>query len=213
MSRPIDVESTKKSELFWEYSDRTGESDYLRKKSVGYYGIRFRNNAYGRVAIVPLRDGDNKLWSYQLLNSDGTKRMPKNIKTRGLFHILQPFVNGQPIALTESYVVAATCYEVMGIPAVTAISSNNLEQVAMILRSNYPNSRIIVLADNDRHLEVNKGVQAAFLVKSRVETNCTVAIPDFTGFPAISDYSDWNDLVREKGHLMVRNILNEIIRC
>jgi putative DNA primase/helicase len=209
---PGNAESARKSELFWEYSERTGESDYLRRKGVGYYGIRFRNNAYGRVAVVPLCDRDNKFWSYQLLNSDGTKRVPKNIKISGLFHILQPFVNGQPIGLAESYVVAATYYEAIGLPAVTAISSSNLEPVAIILRNKYPNSRIVVLADNDRHLEVNKGLQAAHLVKERLGNNCIIAAPDFEGFPVGSEYSDWNDLVREKGHLVVRNILTEITR-
>jgi hypothetical protein len=208
-----DLESVRKSELFWEYSDQSGESDYLRRKGVGYYGIRFRNNAYGRVAVIPLRDADGRLWSYQLLNADGTKRVPKNVRVSGLFHILQAFVNGQPIGLAESYVVAATCYETMGLPAVTAISSNNLERVAMILRSKYPNSRIIILADNDRHLEQNKGVQAAWAARDRLGTNCIVAIPDFEGFPTTSDYSDWNDLVREKGHQEVRNMLTGVIRC
>lgn len=210
---PGDVESARKSELFWEYSDRTGEADYLRRKGVGYYGIRFRNNAYGRVAVVPLRDAEGKLWSYQLLNADGTKRVPKNIRVSGLFHVLHPFVNGQPIGLAESYVVAATCYETVGLPAVTAISSNNLERVALVLRRKYPNSRVILLADNDRHLEHNKGVQAASAARDRLGANCTVAIPDFEGLPATSDYSDWNDLVRERGHQAVRNILTGIIRC
>lgn len=208
-----DLESARKSELFWEYSDHVGESDYLRRKGVGYYGIRFRNNVYGRVAVIPLRDADGKLWSYQLLNADGTKRVPKNVRVSGLFHILQPFVNGQPIGLAESYVVAATCYETIGLPAVTAISSSNLERAAMILRNKYPNSRIIILADNDRHLEQNKGVQAACMARDRLGTNCTVAIPDFEGLPATSDYSDWNDLVRDKGHQVVRNTLTRIIRC
>ncbi len=208
-----DLESARKSESFWEYSDRTGESDYLRRKGVGYYGIRFRNNAYGHVAVIPLRDAEGKLWSYQLLNADGTKRVPKNVRIGGLFHVLQPFVNGQPIGLAESYVVAATCYETIGMPAVTAISSSNLERVAMILRSKYPNSRIIILADNDRHLEQNKGVQAARTARDRLGTNCTVAIPEFDGQPATSDYSDWNDLVRDKGHQAVRNTLTRIIRC
>lgn len=209
---PGDVESVKKSELFWEYSDRTGEADYLRRKGVGYYGIRFRNNAYGHVAVIPLRDAEGKLWSYQLLNADGTKRVPKNIRTSGLFHVLHPFVNGQPIGLAESYVVAATCYEVVGLPAVTAISSSNLEWIAFVLRRKYPNSPIIILADNDRHLERNKGVEAAIRARDRLCTNCTIAIPDFNGFSATGDYSDWNDLLREKGHQEVRKILTEIIR-
>lgn len=208
-----DIESARNTELFWEYSDHVGESDYLRRKGVGYYGIRFRNNTYGRVAVIPLRDVDGKLWSYQLLNSDGSKRVPKNIKIRGLFHVLQPFVNGQPIGLAESYVVAATCYEAIGLPTVTAISSSNLERVAMILRNKYPNSRIIILADNDRHLEENKGERTAGLVKKRLGANCTVAVPDFEGFPIGREYSDWNDLVREKGIQEIRNMLTKLIRC
>jgi hypothetical protein len=208
-----DFESVRKSELFWEYSEREGESDYLRRKGVGYYGIRFRNNTYGRVAVIPLCDTEGKLWSYQLLNADGTKRVPKNIRVSGLFHVLQPFVNGQPIGLSESYVVAATCFETVGLPSVTAISSSNLEHVAMILRNKYRNSRIIIFADNDRHLEENKGAQAAFAARNRLGENCTVVIPDFDGFSATSDYSDWNDLVREKGHQAVRNILTGIIRA
>ena len=213
IEEPGDLESSRKSELFWEYSDHIGESDYLRRKGVGYYGIRFRNNAYGRVAVIPLRDADGKLWSYQLLNADGTKRVPKKVRVSGLFHVLQPFANGQPIGLAESYVVAATCYETMGLPAVTAMSSSNLERVAMILRNEYPNSRIIILADNDRHLEQNKGVEAACAARDRLGANCTVAIPDFEGFPTASDYSDWNDLLREKGHQTVKNILTGVIRC
>jgi hypothetical protein len=208
-----DIESARKSELFWEYSDPVGESDYLRRKGVGYYGIRFRNNAYGRVAVIPLRDVEGQLWSYQLLNSDGSKRVPKNIKVSGLFHILQPFVNGQPIGLAESYVVAATCYEVMGLSTVTAISSSNFEEIATILRIKYPNSRIIILGDNDRHLEENKGVETANSVKKKLGANCTIAVPDFEGFPPSREYTDWNDLVREKGSLLVRKMLTELIRC
>jgi len=212
MEKPGDAESGRKAELFWEYSDTIGEAEYLRRKGVGYYGIRFRNNVYGRVGVVPLRDAEGKLWSYQLLNADGTKRVPKNIRVSGLFHILQSFVNGQPIALAESYVVAATCYETIGMPAVTAINSSNLEHVAIILRNKYPNSRIILLADNDRHLEQNKGVEAARTTQEKLGANCTVAIPDFGEFPATGDYSDWNDLVREKGHQTVGRMLTEIIR-
>jgi phage/plasmid primase-like uncharacterized protein len=202
-------ELARKSELFWEYSEQIGDSDYLRRKGVGYYGVRFRNNEYGRVAVIPLRDIEGKLWSYQLLNSDGTKRLPKNINVGGLFHALQPFVNGQPIGLSESYVVAAACYEAIGLATVTAISVSNLERVAQILRNRYPNSRIVIFADNDRHLLNNKGVQAAYSIRERLKTNCIVAIPDFDGFPKSKDYTDWNDLIREKGMLEVRNMLTK----
>jgi len=61
---------------FWINSSTSGTSDYLTRKQVGSYGLRFRSTPqYGNVAVVPMKDSAGKLWSYQILNSDGSKRM------------------------------------------------------------------------------------------------------------------------------------------
>ena len=74
---------------FWQYSATAGRSTYLERKKVGYYGIRFRTSMeYGDVAVVPMVDITGRLWNYQLLNPDGTKRQPKDVRTEGLFHMI-----------------------------------------------------------------------------------------------------------------------------
>lgn len=59
---------------FRNFSSSIGLSDHLTRKSVAPYGIRFRNNEYWKVAIVPMRDIAGHLWSCQYLNPDGSKK-------------------------------------------------------------------------------------------------------------------------------------------
>ena len=188
-----------KAEAFWQLSDEQGEAEYLLRKGVGYYGIRFRNTEYGKVAIVPMRDISGKLWSYQIINPDGTKRYAKNVETKFLLHMLHKPIDGFPIGIAESYVTAATCFELTGIAMVTAFCADNLKPVGMALRATFRNSPIIVFGDNDRHLHENKGELVAEAVKSELGMGCHVVIPEFSGYPSQKDFSDWNDLAREIG--------------
>jgi phage/plasmid primase-like uncharacterized protein len=189
---------------FWQHSSLSGLSDYLILKAVGNYGIRFRSSEqYGNVAVVPMRDENSRLWSYQLLNPDGTKRMPKGALTEGLFHRLQAIADGKPIGIAESYVTAATCFELSGIPMICCFSSDNMPEVARVIRKLYPRSQIILFADNDRHLEVrglqNKGVCKAQEALKHIGQYGWKVVPDFVEISPSKDASDWNDLMRLKG--------------
>ena len=88
--------------------------------------------------------------------------MPKGARTRGLFHALQKPVNGEAIGIAESYVTAATCFELSGVSTVCCFSSGNMLDTALIMRKSYPNSPLVLFADDDRHLGErglpNKGV-------------------------------------------------------
>lgn len=189
---------------FWKNSSLFGSSDYLTQKGVGAHGIRFRSSEeYGNIAVVPMRDIKGKLWSYQLLNTDGTKRFPKGAKISGLFHALNPLTNGSLIGIAESYVTAATCLELTGISTVCAFSCENLLEVTKTIKSLFPESRLILFADNDRHLEkngsLNKGIsKASEALKSIYNFGCIVS-PDFEELVPSKEASDWNDLVRVKG--------------
>ena len=117
----------------------------------------------------------------------------------GLFHKLGEPINGQDIGVAESYVTSATCFELSGIPVICAFSSGNLPVVAKDIRSQYPMSRLIIFADNDRHLEKNVGILAAEKAVVLVGSNSLLAFPEFGAIPASQDASDWNDLVRLVG--------------
>ena len=189
---------------FWQHSALNGRSEYLERKKVGCYKIRFRSSPqYGDVAVIPMVDASERLWSYQLLNPDGTKRQPKDARTEGLLHLIGTPINGQPIGIGESYVTSASCFELTGIPTACAFSCQNLKNVAMILKQRYPESRLIIFADNDKHLEVrgsiNQGLVKGQEVINKIEDHTILIAPDFGFIEPSKELSDWNDLIAQKG--------------
>lgn len=206
------LEEVRKAEIFWQMSDEIGEAEYLLKKGVGFYGIRFRCTDYGKIAVIPLRDINGKFLSYQLINPDGSKRFAKDVGIGGLLHMLQRPINGLTIGLAESYVTAASCFEVTGMAMVTAFSSDNLKSIGLELRKFFPQSPLIVFGDDDRHLQVNKGRCAAFTTQEALGAGCKVVIPDFEGYPISREFSDWNDYVREKGVKFTREAIQNALK-
>ncbi len=217
-AKPIDdsihIQAAKQAYGFWIHSQLQGESNYLTRKGVGAYGIRFRSSEqYGKVAVVPMRDIDDFLWSYQLLNPDGTKRYPIGSRTKGLFHRLKELANGKPIGIAESYVTAATCMELSEIPTVCAFSSDNLPEVTRAISLLFPASPIFIFADNDRHhllkSDYNKGLSKAKESMFGCENRAFLVVPDFGNMEASREASDWNDLVRLKGKDFARAQMQE----
>lgn len=154
--------AARKAYGFWNHSNLQGKSDYLERKEVVFYGIRFRSIVeFGNVAVVPMFDEYGKLWSYQLLNPDGTKRFAKDARICDLFHSLRPIKNENVIGTAESYVTAATCMENTGITCVCCFGCNNMKGVISVLLSKYKDKRFAIFADNDRHLEKNEGILKA----------------------------------------------------
>lgn len=193
-----DLEKIRK---FWELSSQYGGSDYLTRKGVGSYRIRFRENQYGKVAVVPIVDIRSKLCGYQILNANGSKVFAKGMQLNGAFHRLNKLTDDSAIGIAESYVTAATCLELVHMPMVTAFTGNNLEHVAIALQKRYPKSPLVIFADNDTHLNENKGMTSAAKALARAKSGGLVLAPQFKNCPRRRDYSDWNDLVRESGRL------------
>jgi phage/plasmid primase-like uncharacterized protein len=189
----------RKLQKFWSRSSAIGESDYLKRKGVEAHRIRFRENNYGKVAVVPMRDVYGQLKGYQILNANGSKAFAKGIRISGLFHALTDLIDDVPIGIAESYVTTATCFELLPMPIVTAFTSENLERTAEVLQENYPNSPLVIFADNDRHLEQNKGVVSARKALKKAKGNGIILVPKFKDTLKERAYSDWNDLVREIG--------------
>jgi Toprim domain len=184
---------------FWDLSSHEGESDYLIRKGVKPHRIRFRENQYGKVAVIPMIDIHDSLKGYQILNADGSKVFAKGIHLTGLFHRLTDLIDNVAIGIAESYVTAATCHTLLPMPTVTAFTGDNMQHVAAALRGRYPNSPLVIFADNDNHLIENKGMLNAAKALEKAKGNGLILAPHFNRCPKVRDYSDWNDLVREIG--------------
>jgi putative DNA primase/helicase len=147
----------------WRSYEATGHSDYLDRKGVGAYGVRF--HPAGTIA-VPMMDERGNVWGLQIIRGRNRgKRLEKENWPRGLakvghFHI----IGGSPRGVTllcEGYATAASVHEATGLPAVVAFDAGNLLPVAKAIRKAYRGVQLCVCADDDYRTAGNPGVTAA----------------------------------------------------
>ena len=147
---------------------------YLVDKQVRAHGIRQR----GDELLVPRHDmGTGELVNLQRILPNGDKRNLKDGRVDGTWFIIgRPQAQGT-ILLGEGFATCATAHEDTGHAAVVAFGSDNLEAAAVELRKQYPQARIIVLADDDWKKPGNPGLTKAKEAASAADA--LLAVPKF----------------------------------
>ncbi len=215
----------------WAAYLETGESDYLARKGVGAYGIRFDPKGVGTVAI-PMKDGKGQVYGLQIIR--GSKRgnrlekqyWPAGLQKTGHYHLIGGVTS--IVLLAEGYATAATIHEATGLPVAVAFDANNLMPVGKALRERYPAANILVCADDDflqkcrecgektpvaepacehcgkPHDQTNPGIAAARLAATAVAGE--IVAPQFPGDRGRNKITDFNDLQHwpEGGQHLVR---------
>ena len=137
----------------WSRYSEEGDSEYLEKKGVQGYGLRYTS---GGAAVVPLLDVAGKIHGLQFLRtpkqSEEAKRpakefWPAGIAKKGHFHLL-----GSPqwiVLVAEGYVTGASIHMATGYPVAVAYDAGNLASVAAALRKRYRNVKVLICADDD----------------------------------------------------------------
>lgn len=137
----------------WARYDPTGESEYLARKGVGAYGLRF---TAGGAAVLPLLDTAGKMHGLQFLRTAAqakerrrpTKEFwPVGVVKKGHFHLV-----GTPqhvVLVAEGYATAASLHMATGYPVAVAFDAGNLGPVAVALHKRHPRARILICADDD----------------------------------------------------------------
>ncbi|ARM33365.1 DUF1738 domain-containing protein [Legionella longbeachae] len=156
-----------------------------------------------KLTCIPATDCEGTLWTVQYIAEDGTKRFAKDSRKEGSFHVLGGLekLSGTPvIVIAEGYATAATIKDATGLPVVvSAFDSGNLKPVAKALHDKYPNTPIIVAADDDKHLELTKGINPgkAKGKEAADSVNGFIILPTFAPGEQLSNprqFSDFNDL-------------------
>lgn len=145
--------ASKRAQWIWSKYSRDGQSDYLERKGVKPYGVRFGPQ---NTVAVPITDASGKIFGLQFIRSDaaikGTKKIQKKFEAKGLaisghFHLI-----GSPrevCLIAEGYATAATLHETTGLPVAVAFNANNMAPVAKSIKASYQNTMIIACADDD----------------------------------------------------------------
>lgn len=111
--------------------------------------------------LIPLFDENHNLVNIERIAPDGRKRGLKGGLRRGVYHRF-----GEPswtVLIAEGWASAASIYldEECTCRVYAAMGKSNLEAVCQVAARQNPESRFVVVADNDTHLPDNPGVHQA----------------------------------------------------
>ncbi|MBL7480309.1 zincin-like metallopeptidase domain-containing protein [Legionella bononiensis] len=170
-------------------------------------GIEVHSGVYTdeerKITCIPATDCEGTLWTVQYIAEDGTKRFAKDSKKEGCFHVLgglEKLADTPVIIIAEGYATAATIKEACELPAVvSAFDSGNLKAVAKALHEKYPHTPVILAADDDKHLELSKGINPGKEKAGEAAdaVNGFIVLPTFASNEQSSNpkkFSDFNDL-------------------
>lgn len=184
------TKAAQEATTLWNASLPALDHPYLTNKGVKAHGAR--QDGYDLI-IQGVSGG--KLWTYQRITQDGDKLFLTGGKKQGCFFPMTAASEDKGVILiTEGFATAASVREATGLPTLAAFDAGNLLPVAKDMRSKYPESKIIICADNDHNGEKNTGVLAA--QQAAVKVGGFAVWPDFHDG---SDDTDWNDYHRLHG--------------
>lgn len=126
---------------------------YLAAKGTAAHGLR---QLHGSL-LVPMRDGEGRLWSLQSIDRDGSKRFLTGGRKQGLYYAIGRDV-GDILCVAEGFATAASVFEATGYHTAVAFDAGNLEPVARQLRAKFPHALIVLCADDDAATALRLGV-------------------------------------------------------
>jgi putative DNA primase/helicase len=141
----------------WHKLAEDGISEYLTRKGVTAFGVRFTPT--GAVA-VPMLDTAGRLHGLQFIldkfrhkekiKAQGGRDKqfwPPGVAKKSHFHLI-----GSPttlLAIGEGYATCASYHMATGFPVAVAFDAGNLQSVAQALKKRYPKARILIIGDDD----------------------------------------------------------------
>lgn len=173
------------------------------------------------VTYIPAIDENGKIWTIQYIQEDGTKRFAKDSRKEGCFHALggmNALETAPALVIGEGYATAASVSDALGYATVAAFDAGNLKSVALALHARFPEKPVIIIGDDDKHLETTQGINPG-KTKAR---EAALAVGGYSLFPIFAPgeqshnpkgFTDFNDLATKSvlGQEGVRRQVNSII--
>ncbi|WP_434776851.1 LPD7 domain-containing protein [Neisseria sp. Ec49-e6-T10] len=165
--------------------------------------------------IIPMYQ-NKEIVSLQFINQDGSKRYMGDGQKEGSYSLIGDAKKmAAGFYMAEGFATAASIHEATGQPVLVAFDAGNLVRVAENLKPHYPNTEIILAADNDPD---NKGLAKATEAAQILGDNARVICAQFTE-EQIQRYgqqygegnkpSDFNDLHALEGLDQLKHLLNK----
>ena len=149
----------------WAKYELEGDSDYLKRKGVGGFGVRYTK---GGAVVIPVTDTAGRIHGLQFIRTaaqataarrPAKEFWPVGVAKKGHFHLVG--APGPVLLIAEGYATAASLHMATSLPVAVAFDAGNLVPVAAELRKRYRTARILVCADDDAFTDGNPGVTSA----------------------------------------------------
>lgn len=179
------AKAARRAELAWRRCEPVGSSDYLIRKGVQGYGVRY--SPQGNL-VIAMHDANNQVHGLQVIfGGEAAKKKrgrdkdfwPPGLAKQGHFFLIGRPRPREVLLIAEGYATAASLHEATGWPAAVAFDAGNLVPVAMALRKRYREARILVCADDDFATKGNPGIAGASAAALAV--NGAWLAPTFSG--------------------------------
>ena len=187
------------STLWASAHDAPLDHPYLVRKQVQPHGAR----EHDRALVLPVLV-DGRICSLQFIHADGSKRFLNGGRVKGGYFGLGNFETpGAVIYIAEGFATSATVHEATAAPVAVAFAANNLGAIATSIRKAYPDTALVICADDDAETPGNPGVTHAH----EAARGAAVAVPKHrNGDQATS--LDFNDMAAALGLEAVADVLD-----
>lgn len=145
----------------WRMAFKEGVSNYLVRKQVRAESCKFIDDGAIIIPMIRYDDTPPRMVGKQQINADGSKKFSSGMdKTGAMCRLGDAPADGDVIYLAEGYATGGSirAAEKFNSSVFICFDSGLLQAGAAILRGLYPNSLIIICADDD-YLEIRPGVR------------------------------------------------------
>ncbi len=190
-----------------------GSVPYLQRKAVQAEGCRYLRD--GSIVIPLLRydlPRDQALKALQVIRHDGTKRFTKGFEKPGCCLRLGHVVVGEPLLICEGWATGLSLRMALErkLPVFVGLDAGNLLPVAQLLRGLYPQSPLLICADDDWRTAGNPGRHKAH-VTAKAVAECAYTWPVFQRHLRGPKDTDFNDLALRQGLNAVRQQIRQVL--
>lgn len=163
--------------------------------------------------IVPIRDENAKIWSYQTIDDNGFKSLAKGGKKSGNYALIGNDDKATSTIICEGYATGLSIALATRQPVVVAMDAGNLLSVAKKMKAKYPERPILICGDDDRYGQRNQGREKALLASKAVDG--LAVFPVFTTVIEGQKPTDFNDLAqipdgRDQVELQLMSALSDL---
>lgn len=175
---------------------------YLVAKAIEAHGVYRDEDSL----LIPVHDATGELHSLQFIDTSGAKRFLSGGRVIGCF-----FLIGEPkdvLCIVEGFATGASLHQATGYAVAVAFHAGNLLSVSKALREKYPNTQLVLCADDDYLTAGNPGLARA--TEAAEAVGGLLAVPDF-GPDRPEGTTDFNDLHLLRGLDAVSNGVTETL--